>query len=114
MIGNLLEGCHVTQARWLANLFSHSSLELDIVMVTYRLMNFILFVNTITFPPGRLSLSVRPGVPFINNYALVGIHTKDVTYVRRMPTLTFCTLTFWYHKKRLTWDNATQTKERYL
>ena len=34
VIGNLLEGCHVTQARWLANLFSHSSLELDVVMVT--------------------------------------------------------------------------------
>ena len=35
MIGNLLEDCHVTQARWLANLFNHSSLELDVVMVTY-------------------------------------------------------------------------------
>ena len=94
MIGNLLEGCHVTQARWLANLFSHSSLELDIVMVSYHLMNFILFVNT-DVPTGSslsLSLSLRPGVPFISNYALVGIPTKDVTYVRRMPTLTFCTL----------------------
>lgn len=35
VIGNLLEDCHVTQARWLANLFNHSSLELDVVMVTY-------------------------------------------------------------------------------
>lgn len=35
VIGNLLEDCHVTQARWLASLFNHSSLELDVVMVTY-------------------------------------------------------------------------------
>lgn len=32
VIGNLIESCHVTQARWLANLFSHSCLDLDIVM----------------------------------------------------------------------------------
>lgn len=37
VIGHLLEGCHVTQARWLANLFNHSSLELDVVMVTHYL-----------------------------------------------------------------------------
>lgn len=33
VIGDLLEGCHVHQARWLASLFNHSCLELDIVMV---------------------------------------------------------------------------------
>ena len=31
--GQLLDGCRVTQARWLAALFSHSSQDLDIVMV---------------------------------------------------------------------------------
>lgn len=91
MIGNLLERCHVTQARWLANLFSHSSLELDIVMVTYRLINFILFVNSNVLTGLSLSL-LHPGLPFINNYALVGIPTKYVTYVNHMPTLAFFTL----------------------
>ena len=33
VIGDLLEGCHVNQARWLARLFNHSCLELDVVMV---------------------------------------------------------------------------------
>lgn len=33
VIGDLLEGCHVNQAQWLARLFNHSCLELDVVMV---------------------------------------------------------------------------------
>ena len=39
MIGDLLEGCHVNQARWLARLFNHSCLELDVVMVWYSIIN---------------------------------------------------------------------------
>ncbi|XP_068741533.1 spatacsin-like isoform X2 [Montipora capricornis] len=47
VIGNLLEGCHVTQARWLANLFSHSSLELDVVMSCIHLAQGTRFVDTL-------------------------------------------------------------------
>ena len=33
VISDLLEGCHVNQAQWLASLFNHSCLELDLVVV---------------------------------------------------------------------------------
>ena len=64
VIGNLLEDCHVTQARWLANLFNHSSLELDVVMVTYYPI-----YNGITITSNYLFSSATLMAPFQTCYA---------------------------------------------
>ncbi|XP_078373747.1 spatacsin-like isoform X3 [Oculina patagonica] len=47
VIGDLLEGCHVSQAKWLANLFNHSCLELDVVLSCIYLAQGTRFVDTL-------------------------------------------------------------------
>ncbi|XP_020621148.1 spatacsin-like isoform X1 [Orbicella faveolata] len=47
VIGDLLEGCHISRARWLARLFNHSCLELDVVMSCIHLAQGTRFVDTL-------------------------------------------------------------------
>ena len=82
VIGNLLEGCHVSQARWLASLFNHSCLELDVVLVRCSTIYNQLREKGTTV---KLLLAVTPYLAVSSESQ--NVFTVNLISVKRLPLL---------------------------